>query len=185
MNKNQFKYGSCNNVRVDSEKVFLPTKIGQMCRDRRHRMEKMMTEQNHQSHRQPVHKPVAAKAQGPTLRTPQHRAPKPQAAKPRVPSPQTFKPQAPKPQGLQPHLYRVQPPKLQSPQYSAPKVPVTREDVKRIQRATAADNDGRQADWTARQQSVADRRDAQASPAAKPGGAGQRGGKGSSVKKAA
>jgi hypothetical protein len=79
----------------------------------------------------------------------------------------------------------MQPPKPQSPQYSAPKVPVTKEDVKRIKRATAADNDGRQGDWTARLQSVADQRDAQASPAAKPGSAGQRGVKGSSGKKAA
>lgn len=143
-----------------------------------------MTKQSHQPHRQPAHKRVAAKPHGPSLQTRQHQAPKAQAATPPSRGPQAPDPQAPKPQGLQPPAYRAQPSKLESPQYSAPKAPVTKEEVKRIQRATAADNDGRQADWTARLQSVADRRDAPASPAAKPSGAGQRGVKGSGRKKA-
>jgi len=144
-----------------------------------------MTKQSQQPHRQPVYKFVAAKLQGPTLQTRQHQAPKHQAVKPKAPGPQAPEPQAPKPQGIQPYRFGAQPPKPQSPQNSAPKVPVTKEDVKRIQRATAADNDGRQADWTARLQRVADRRDTQASPAAKPVAAGQRGGKRSGGEKAA
>lgn len=149
-----------------------------------------MTKQSHQAHRQPVHQPVAAKPQGPTPQTRQHQTAKPQAAKPQTPRPLAPKPQAPQPQatkprGLQPHPYRVQPTKPASPQYSAAKTPVTKEDVKRIQKATAVDNDGHQADWTKRLQSVVDRREAQTRTAAQPGGAGHRGIKGANGKKAA
>jgi hypothetical protein len=60
-----------------------------------------------------------------------------------------------------------------------------KEDVKRIQRITALDNDGHQADWTKRLQSIADKRDAQAKLTPEPSGAGQGRGKGSGGKKAA
>lgn len=40
----------------------------------------------------------------------------------------------------------------------APKTPTTKEAVKRLQRDTAAKNDGKQAEWVDRLQSTADKR---------------------------
>ena len=138
-----------------------------------------MTKQTHQPYRQPTQTQAAAKPQGSIQTRPQH-APKPQAPRPQAP-----KPQPPQPQELKPHPPKVPGIPRHSSQRPAPKTAITKEDVKRIQRITALDNDGHQADWTKRLQSIADKRDAQAKLTPEPSGAGQGRGKASSGKKAA
>lgn len=65
------------------------------------------------------------------------------------------------------------------------KTPVTKEAVQRVQSRTAANNNGKQSDWTRRLQSTLDKQaEASAEPAAA-GGTGQHGGKGSGQKKSA
>lgn len=78
----------------------------------------------------------------------------------------------------------------QAGQRPAPTTPITQEVVQRLQRRTAAPNDGKQADWTRRPQSAADKRSTQAASAAKPvaisgGAAGRHSKKGPSGKKMA
>lgn len=144
--------------------------------------EKMMTKQSQQAHRQPVLAPRTAKPVGP-IQTRPHHAPKPAGPKPPAHRPQGPKPQPPRPQELKPHPHRGLAIPLNSPQRQATKTPITKEDVKRIQRSTALDNDGRQADWTKNLQSIADKREAQAPHTPKSRGAGQGGGDGSGGKK--
>lgn len=137
--------------------------------------EKMMTKQSQQAHRQPVLAPRTAKPAGP-IQTRTHHTPKPAGSKPPATRPQGPKPQPLRPQELKPNLRRDAAIPLNSPQRPATKTPITKEDVKRIQRATALDNDGHQADWTKNLQSIADKREARAPHAPKPRGAGQGGG---------
>lgn len=132
-----------------------------------------------QPYRQPTKAQAAAKPQGSIQTRPQH-APKLQAPRPQAP-----KPQPPRPQELKPHPPKVRGTPRHSPQHPAPKTAITKEDVKRIQRITALDNDGHQADWTKHLQSIADKRDAQAKLTPEPSRAGQDSSKGSGGKKAA
>lgn len=138
-----------------------------------------MTKRTHQPYRQPTQARAAAKHQGSIQTCPQH-APKPQEPRPQAP-----KPQPPRPQELKPHPPKVPGILATPPQRPTPKTAITKEDVKRIQRITALDNDGHQADWTKRLQSIADKRDAQAKLTPEPSGAGQGRGKASGGKKAA
>ena len=141
-----------------------------------------MTKQSQQANRHPVLAPRTTKPAGP-IQTRPHHAPKPAGPKPPVARPQGPKPHLPQPQELKPHPHRGPVIPLHSPQRPATNTPITKEDVKRIQRATALDNDGRQADWTKHLQSIADKREAQGPHAPKPRGAGQDSGNGSGGKK--
>jgi hypothetical protein len=134
-----------------------------------------MTKQSQQAHRQPVLAPRTAKPAG-SIQTRPHHAPKPTGSKLPASRPQDSKPQPPRPQELKPHLHRGQVTLPNSPKRPATKTPITKEDVKRIQRSTALDNDGNQADWTKNLQSIVDKREARAPHAPNPRGVGLAGG---------
>ena len=84
----------------------------------------------------------------------------------------------------------TQPQHIAQPQCKTPKTPITAEAVQRVQRSTAATNNGKQADWTPNLQSAADRRVAETKTTGKPAGgvgsaASQDGKKASGAKKPA
>lgn len=84
----------------------------------------------------------------------------------------------------------TQPQHIAQPQRTAPKTPITAEAVQRVQRSTAATNNGKQAGWTRNLQSAADRRAAETKATGKPArgarsAAGQDGKKASGAKKLA
>lgn len=84
----------------------------------------------------------------------------------------------------------TQPQHIARPQRTAPKTPITADAAQRVQRSTAATNNGKQADWTRNLQSAADRRAAETKATGKPvggagGATGQDGRKASGAKKPA